>query len=190
MPTRESSVSFAAELDFYRGIALLRHLRQPARAIEYFRRATVEDPADARAWFELGNALDAIGNADGAIEAWSRAGETDPWDARPRRRISVVLSRRGDLDGAIAALRADVDSRAREDSFYASDHLNLALLYARRGRDDDAARELRAAQTADPAWFRANIGGFARSVLSMPDVGPGFREAVASASGARPAGAP
>ena len=188
--TRESSISFAAELDFYRGVASQRHLRQPARAIEYFRRATVEDPSDARSWFELGNSLDGVGRVDEALEAWSRAGQADPWDARARKRMSVVLAKRGDLDGAIAALRADVDSRARDDRFYASDHLNLALLYARRGLDAQASGELAAAQAADPAWFRANIAGFARSVLSMSDVGPVFREAVALAGGARPAGTP
>jgi tetratricopeptide (TPR) repeat protein len=177
--TRESSVSFAAELDFYRGVALQRHLRQPAAAVEYFRRATAEDPGDGRFWFELGNSLDAVGRADEAVEAWRRAGMADPWDARARKRMSIVLARRGDLEGAIAALRADIDSRARSDAFYASDHLNLALLEARRGRDSQAVDELGAARAADPAWFRANVGSFARSLQSTPDVDAAFREAVA-----------
>ena len=188
--TRESSTSFAAELDFYRGVASQRHQRQPGQAIGYFRRAAAEDPSDARPWFELGNSLDSIGRVDEAIEAWSRAGQADPWDARARRRMSVVLAKRGDLDGAIAALRADVDSHARGDAFYGPDHLNLALLYARRGLDARAVSELGAAQAAAPTWFRANIAGFARGVLATPDVGPALRDAVAAASGTRPAETP
>jgi 4-amino-4-deoxy-L-arabinose transferase-like glycosyltransferase len=181
--THESSVSYAAEQDFYRGLALLRQLHDPARAIDYFRRSTTEDPADGRVWFELGNALDAGGRPDEAIDAWLRAGNADPWDPRGRRRASVVMTRHGDVDGAIAALRADVDSRTHPDAFYASDHLNLALLYAKRGLDAQAAGELAAARTADPAWFQRTIGGFARSVQAAPDIGPAFREAVTSAGG-------
>ena len=180
--TRESSASFAAELDFYRGVASQRHLRQPAQAIEYFRRAAAEDPGDARPWFELGNSLDAIGRVDEAIEAWRRAGRADPWDARARKRMSVVLTKRGDLDGAIAALTEDIASRARPDAFYASDHMNLALLYAMGRRDPQAIDELGSARAADPGWFRTNIGGFARGVASTPDLDPAFRDAVASAA--------
>jgi len=188
--TRESSTSFAAELDFYRGVASQRHLRQPEQAIEYFRRAAAEDPGDARPWFELGNSLDGIGRVDEAIEAWRRAGQADPWDARPRKRMSVVLTKRGDLDGAIAALTEDIGSRARPDAFYASDHINLALLYAMKRLDSQAIEELGSARAADPVWFRTNIGGFARSVASMPDLDPAFRDAVAAASGTRPAETP
>jgi tetratricopeptide (TPR) repeat protein len=183
VPSHESSVSFAAELDFYRGVALQRHLRQPAQAIVYFQRSTSENPADARAWFELGNSLDAVGRSDDALEAWRRAGEADPWDARARKRMSVVLTKRGDLDGAIAALEASVGSRTHPDAFYASDHLNLALLYAKRGLDVRAIGELGAAQAADPSWFHTTIGGFARSVQAATDMGQAFRDAVAVASG-------
>lgn len=93
--------------------------------------------------------------------------------------------KRGDLDGAISALRADVDSHARPAAFYAPDHLNLALLYARRGLDAEALGELDAARLADAAWFHANVPGFARGVLSTPEIGPAFRDAVVAASGGR-----
>jgi 4-amino-4-deoxy-L-arabinose transferase-like glycosyltransferase len=180
--THESSVSYAAEQDFYRGLALQRSLHRPAPAIEAFRRASAEDPADGRIWFELGNALDAAGRPDEAIDAWSRAGEADPWDPRGRRRASVARARRGDLAGAIEALQANVDSRTHPDAFYATDHLNLALLCAKSGRDARALSELAAARNADPAWFQRTAAAFARSVQSAPDVSPAFQEAVAAAS--------
>ncbi|HEX3344973.1 MAG TPA: tetratricopeptide repeat protein, partial [Polyangiaceae bacterium] len=180
--TRESSVSFAAELDFYRGLAAARYLHRPAVAVESFRKAAAEDPGDARPWFELGNALDATGHTDEALDAWTRAGQADPWDARALRRVSVVRAKRGDLDGAIAALRGVVGAHARPEAFYASDHLNLALLDARRGLDAEATGELTASRAADPAWFRRNIGGFARSVVAAPDVDASFRDTVAAAA--------
>jgi 4-amino-4-deoxy-L-arabinose transferase-like glycosyltransferase len=188
--THESSTSFAAELDFYRGLASARYLHRLPPAVEFFRRASAEDPGDGRIWFELGNALDSASRTDEALDAWRRAGEADPWDARARRRVAVVLTKRGDLEGAVAALRAGVDSRARPESFYAPDHLNLALLYGRRGLDPQARGELAAAQAADPRWFGGNIEGFARTVASTPDVDAAFRQAVALASRARPAAAP
>jgi tetratricopeptide (TPR) repeat protein len=180
--TRESSVSYAAELDFYRGLAEQRYLHRPAAAVDDYRRAAAEDPSDARIWFELGNVLDAGGRSDEAVEAWKRAGQADPWDARALRRAAVVLGKRGDLDGAIAALSANVDSRARPAPYYAPDHLNLALLYARRGMDARATGELAASRAADPAWFRRQLPGFARSIASMGDVDAGFRDAVSAAS--------
>ena len=186
--TRESSVSYVAETDFYRGLALMRYLHRSGPAAEYFRRAASEDPADGRIWFELGNALDAAGRTGEALDAWRSAARADPWDARSLRRVSVVLARRGDLGGAIAALEANVASRARPEAFYATDHLNMALLYARGGRDDRAVQELHASATADPAWFRSNLPAFARSVMADPGLGPAFRDAVAAAGGAGPGG--
>jgi Flp pilus assembly protein TadD len=178
--TRESSTSYAAELDFYRGLASLRYLHQRPQAIEYFRQAASEDPTDGRIWFELGNGLDGAGRTDEALDAWRRAGQVDPWDARALRRVSIVLANRGDLDGATAALRANIDARARPEAFYETDHLSLALLYARRGLDAQATEELAAAQAADPAKFRTSIAGFARSVAATPDIDSAFRATVAA----------
>lgn len=180
--THESSASYAAELDFYRGLALQRYQHRPAQAVDYLRRAAAEDPRDARIWFELGNSLDGAGRTGEAIDAWLRAGEADPWDPRGRRRASVAMARQGNVDGAIAALRADVGSRTHPEAFYAPDHLNLSLLLAQAGRDAEATSELTAAQAADPPWFRGTIAGFARAVQSNADIGPAFRDAVASAS--------
>jgi hypothetical protein len=93
-----------------------------------------------------------------------------------------VLASQGDLDGAIAGLRDDLDARAHDASFYAPEHLELAMLYARRGRDAEAIDELGAARAADARWFRANIGRFARTVSASADVDATFLDAVAAAS--------
>lgn len=171
VPTAESTVSYAAELDFYRGLECRLYLHDLARAAEYFRKAARTDPRDGRIWFELGNTADALGRKDEAIDAWGRAGDADPWDERARRKLAQGLERRGDLDGAIAALQADVDARAHpEPGFYASDHLDLALLCARRGLAARAAGELRAAREADPRRFVLTVGSFTQAALAKVDV--------------------
>ena len=167
---RESSGHYDAELDFSRALALRRSLHDPQRALALFQRAAEEDPADGRTWMELGDTLDGLGRTRQAVVAWLRAGEADPWEAHARRKAGRALTNAGDLDGAIAAFQANIDSRAHDDSFYATDHLNLVLLCARRGLFARAVDELRASQRADPRWFRANVVGFTMSALSTLDI--------------------
>jgi tetratricopeptide (TPR) repeat protein len=167
--TRESSASYAAELDFYRGMEQKTYRRDMPGAADLLRRATQEDPNDGRFWFELGNVLDALRRRDEAIDAWKRAGEVDPWDARARRRAAFVLGQRGEIAEAIALHRANVDGGTREASYYAPDHLSLALLYAKQHDPDRAVEELERAHDADPVWFRSNVAGFARAARGDPD---------------------
>jgi tetratricopeptide (TPR) repeat protein len=166
LPTREAALSWAAEADFYRGVALLRERHDAAGAAEYFRRAAASDPDDARAWFELGNALDAARRHDEAIAAWRRAAAADPWDVRPLRRASMALVREGDLAGAIAAVETNVNSKLREDAVYAPDRLNLAFLRARAGDVERAVEELRAAARADPLYFRQHAPSLPRGEVA------------------------
>lgn len=173
VPTRESSVSYAAELDFYRGMELKTYLHDVAGAARYLQRATEEDPRDARFWFELGNAFAATRRPDKAVEAWSKAAELDPWDGRARRRAAVVLGQRGDRAGAIALYRADVDAGLRDAPYYAPDHMSLALLYAQEHEYDRALDEIALARRADPAWFAANVGAVARAARADPSITDG-----------------
>lgn len=170
LPTRESSVSYAAERDFYRGLAELRDLRAPASAVAPFQRAAALDPTDARIWFELGNTYDALGRGPDAVDAWRRASALDRWDSRPRRRISVTLSALGNLDGAIAVLQSNVDEGAREPSHYAPDHLNLAFLRARRGDYRRAVDDLRAGAAEDPGYSRTQLPRLTQAALAMPEL--------------------
>jgi tetratricopeptide (TPR) repeat protein len=165
-PVREARISFAAELDFYRGLAYLRYLRDPTRAAERLRSASAQDPADARVFFELGNALESSRRVEEAVAAWRRAAELDPWDGRPARRVAAILSSRGDLGGAIAVLEAHVASRARPQGYYGADRLNLAFLRARRGEWEAAALELREAERLDARHFSQQIEGLTRAALA------------------------
>jgi hypothetical protein len=60
--------------------------------------------------------------------------------------------------------------------------MDLAMLCARRGLDDEAIAELAAARAADPRWFGAHIDRFARATATAGDVSAAFRDAVAGAA--------
>ena len=190
LPTREGSTSFRGELEFYRAMELKTYRHDMDSALVHLRHATEQEPRDARFWFELGNALDATGARREAVATWERSSEVDPWDARGRRRAGFVLAQHGDLDAAVAQYRANVESRAREDAYYATDHLSLALLYARQGRDDEAIAELQKARAADASWYAAHIDGFAQTIASIPQIDAGFREALASRGAPAAGGSP
>ncbi|HSQ65203.1 MAG TPA: glycosyltransferase family 39 protein [Polyangiaceae bacterium] len=181
--TRESSVTYAAEADFYRGLARRTYLHDPAGAVDDFRRATREDGGDARFWFELGNTLDTLRQQDEAVEAWRKAAELDPSDRRPRHRVAFVLAQRGDLDGAIGALQAGLLARGgSDDSSSAADHLDLFVLLARAHRYDTAVDELGAAKRADRGYVDGQIAGIVRAMLADASIeDPVFWRAVADA---------
>jgi hypothetical protein len=94
----------------------------------------------------------------------------DPWDARGRRRAAFVLTQQGDTAGAIALYEANIDSRLRPEAYYASDHLSLALLYARQHDAERALDELAAARRANPVWFGAYARQAARAAHDDPSI--------------------
>lgn len=181
--TRESAGRYDAELDFYRGLAIRNYQGDPSRAVEFFEKATREDPGDARYLFELGNTEQGLGHASAAVAAWTRAAADDPWDGRSARKAATLLGSRGELQPAIALLEALIAARARDAAYYAPDHLSLALLHARRGEVPRAIDGLRASQAADPLWFHSSIAGFTRWLLKSPEAprDPAFWSALADA---------
>lgn len=169
IPTRETSLSYAGEADFYRGLAAL-HDRDTAAARGWFTAATAANPHDARAWFELA----AISDGDDAIAALRHAAAEDPWDTRAPRRLAQLLVGRGDLTGAIAVLEASIAAHAREDAHYAPDHLNLAFMLAQQHQTGRALEHFDAARRADPGYVDAT----APRMLQVPGLDPAFVEAV------------
>jgi hypothetical protein len=169
IPTWETSLSYAGEADFYRGLAAL-HARDLPAARTALEAAAAANPHDARAWFELAN----ISQGDDALAAWRHAAEADPWDTRASRKLAQLLVQRGDLDGAIAVLEASIASHARDERHYAPDHLNLAFMLAQRHATDRALAHLDAARRADPAYVQATLP----RMLQAPGLDPAFAEAV------------
>jgi len=170
IPTFETQLSYAGELDFYRGIAM----KNPDDKRAAFERATAANPNDPRAWFELGNAL----QGPDAIAAWQHAVAADPWDSRARRRIAGALVQQGDIDGAIATLQQSIDAHLRDDAHYAPDHLNLAFLHIQRGNTVAAIDHLRAAARADINYVHGTLPRMASSLRGAPNIDPAFLQAV------------
>jgi tetratricopeptide (TPR) repeat protein len=169
IPTWETSLSYAGEADFYRGLAAV-HDRDAATARGWFTAATTANPHDARAWFELAN----LSPGDDAIEPLRHAAADDPWDTRASRRLAQLLVQRGDLTGAIAVLEASIASHTRDDAHYAPDHLNLAFMLAQQHDLPRALAHLDAARRADPGYVEAT----APRMLQAPGLDPAFAEAV------------
>jgi tetratricopeptide (TPR) repeat protein len=90
-----------AEIDYDRGEALYRQ-GKPAEARDAWRRALERGPGalSSRALQNLGNALDATGDRDGAIEAFTEALRKDPGNEDARLDLEVLLRRRSAGKGA------------------------------------------------------------------------------------------
>ena len=168
LPTRETAQSYAAELDFYRGLAFLRDRHDAARAVGFLRQAAQADPNDERFWFELGNARETTGDVTGAIDAWSRSAALDPTDSRPSRRIAYWRGRQGDLDGAIAALEADLPRRTGDEA--ARERVDLGMLRVGKRDYHTAVEDFRLAAQAGPAAWRSSAEHVATTLLADPSI--------------------
>jgi Tfp pilus assembly protein PilF/4-amino-4-deoxy-L-arabinose transferase-like glycosyltransferase len=157
LPTREARMSLVAEEDFQRGIAWQREVHDPEEAARWFRRATEEDPNDARAWLELAQSSAALGRFDDALDAYRHAAAVDGWDGRARRALSQMLMARGDLDGAVAVLREHIAAGLQPKRYYSSDWLNLAFLLAKQGRIAEAHHAMDMSYDADQHYYQQHV---------------------------------
>jgi Flp pilus assembly protein TadD len=149
------------------GRALFRAGRT-TESVGEFRSALSLFPAYTQAWVGLGEALLAEGNDAGAIDAYRRAvgyGERDP---ALRAKLAAALAadgarrmRAGDLTGAESVLREAVGTSPDD----AASHGALGVVLARRGRIDEAERELAEAVRLDPG--NAGYAGNLARVRSM-----------------------
>ena len=78
------------------------HLR---KAVEGFRRGTVEDPNSVKIHVRLGDSLAENGNFEEASEVFARAMSLNPFDPAIRMKLVQSLEFQGRIDEAIAALR-------------------------------------------------------------------------------------
>ncbi len=119
--------------DVLRGETLLATGRV-REAQKVFEQAIADDPNDARAWLDLGLALEAKGDYASAEKAYRRAIEADSRFAEAFNNLGVLLRERGDLDGATEALERAV---VLDPSLTAA-RFNLGLAYEDAGRIEDA----------------------------------------------------
>jgi tetratricopeptide (TPR) repeat protein len=71
------------------------HLRQYARAEEFYHRATVADPSYVLAYFDLGNVLDELERPDESIAAYCKAVALAPRYADAHYNLALAYERKG-----------------------------------------------------------------------------------------------
>ena len=77
------------------------HLRQFARAEEYYRRAAEAEPGYVLAYFDLGNVLDELGRLDESIAAYRRAIQLSPRYADAHYNLALAFERKGQPRAAL-----------------------------------------------------------------------------------------
>jgi tetratricopeptide (TPR) repeat protein len=109
-------------------------------------------PLGARAYNNLGNALAAHGEMDGAIAQYRKALALDPDSELAHNNLGLALARRGRAEAAIAEYRAAL--RSKPD--YGEAHNNLGSVLADQGRLAEAVAEYRAALKTRFDYAEAN----------------------------------
>jgi superkiller protein 3 len=116
------------------------------QAIGFYRVALALRPASPGVYFNLGVALNAKGDLDGAIAAYHKAIALDRKLAPAHSNLGAALQARGDLAGALAACRRALAL----DPKLAAAHYNLGVALQARGDLAGALAAYRRALALDP----------------------------------------
>lgn len=116
-------------------------------AIEKYRRS-IELYPTAEAHTFLGWAYSFQGRVDEAIRECEIAIEVDPDFGNPYNDIGVYLIEKGNLEAAIPWLKKAITAKRYEPRHFP--YINLARIYARKGRIPEALQELEQALRFDP----------------------------------------
>jgi tetratricopeptide (TPR) repeat protein len=134
------------------------------------------DPKNAKAHYNLGNALRVKGDPPGAIAAYREAIRLDPKFVQARTNLGNALQSINDWDGAIAAHREAI----RLDPKFAVAHNGLGN--ALRGKNElgGAIAAYREAILLDPTYFPAhyNLGNALKVKGDLPGAIAAYREAI------------
>jgi tetratricopeptide (TPR) repeat protein len=124
-------------------------------AVEKFKHVIRLDPDSARAYDNLGLALDMLGQTDPAREAFVKAVDLNRKlpqpSAWPPHDLGALLLRLQQLKEAEAALRESL----RYDARFSMAHYHLGRVLDAEGRDDEAIAEYRLATSLDPVVVEA-----------------------------------
>jgi Flp pilus assembly protein TadD len=123
-------------------LALGRH----AEAADELRIYVRDNPRDADAWANLGNALSALGRNDEALQAYQRAIAVDPRNGLAQRNLALEYLQQNDFGNAVAHAREAV--RLTPNDAAAHNLLGLALIGDQKV--DEAIAEFRASLALQP----------------------------------------
>ncbi len=113
-------------------------------------------PGNGRVHLNLGNALTALGQMEGAITEYRTALEIQPNYAEAHHNFGVALYKQGHLDEAMAHYRKALQLKPD----YADAHNSLGVVLARSGRFDEAIAHGNEALEIKPDFMKAhnNLG--------------------------------
>ena len=106
-----------------------------------------DNPRDADAWANLGNALSALNRDNEALQAYQRAVDVDPNNGLSQRNLALEYLQQNDFSNAVAHAREAV--RLTPNDAAAHNLLGLALIGAQK--TDEAIAEFRASLAIQPA---------------------------------------
>ena len=140
------------------------------------RHRAAEDPADYMAHFNLGAALQAMGQPEQAIEEYRRVLGLRPEDAMARNSLGAALQSMGRIDEAILEYQRAL--KARPDYIDARYNLGSALLAG--GKAEGAAAEFAEILTARPedSDAHANLARALATQGKMAEAGTEFADAL------------
>jgi len=123
-------------------LALGRH----AEAADELRLYVRDNPRDADAWSNLGNALSALGRSEEALQSFQRAVAVDPNNGLSQRNLALQYLQQDDFPNAVAHAREAV--RLTPNDVAAHNLLGLSLIGEQK--IDEAIAEFRASLALQP----------------------------------------
>jgi superkiller protein 3 len=143
-----------------------------------FESAIDANPDDARAWLDLGLALEARNQLEAAMKAYEKSVAIDPAFAEALNNLGVLQRESGDLAASIASL----ERAAALDPDFTAARFNLGLAYEDAKRIDDAEAEYLATieQTPGDPIPRINLAMMYLEVDRLEDAAAQLRSCVPS----------
>lgn len=155
-PDEPKALHFVGLLRFHRG--------DQEGGIECVLQSLRSDPANSRAWNDLGGMFVAMGRAVDAREAYRRATQATPGNAEGWYNLGVCLRKEGDLEGAISSLRRAIACTAGYSRAYEA----LGMLLYQLGRAEEASDVYSDWYARDPSNAKANHMAAAMSGSNVP----------------------
>ena len=130
-----------------------------------------DNPRDADAWANLGNALSALGRSDEALRAYQRAVDVDPNNGLAQRNLALHFLQQNDFVNAVAHAREAVRLTPTDPA--AHNLLGLALIGDEK--IDDAIAEFRRSLAIQPdhndasGYLERTLQAVKRGRDSLPD---------------------
>ena len=149
---------------------------QDQKALQYFKKATENDPNSTTAWYGLGYCLAGKNSQNDAIEAYKQAIRTDPTNEISYFHLGNYYHKLGRSDEAIESYKKVV----RMNPDFETAHFNLGIIYSEIGQLIDGKEAFQNVVRINPAATKAyyNIGLSYSRLGQYPQAIDAYKKAV------------